>query len=158
MPSVKRKNKAIFFDRDGTINELVNGKGLISPKNFKLKEGIDLTIKLAKILDYLVIVISNQPSIAKGTQTYQQLRTINKKMIMQLPEIDAVYYCLHHPDPKQVKIKKYLKDCNCRKPKAGLLFQAKDDFNIDLSQSVMIGDKETDVQAGKTAGCKTILI
>ncbi len=168
MSYVNKKNRAIFFDRDGVINELVYHpkfrafESPLSSKEFKLKKGISLVMKILKEMGFLLIVISNQPSIAKGKMTLRQLNDINKKMRKQLAKkevyLDAIYYCLHHPDPKQVKNKKYLKKCKCRKPKPGLLFKASQDFHIDLSKSFMIGDTLNDIRAGKQAKCKTILL
>ena len=162
------KNKAIFLDRDGVICEMVYNREFgtidspLNPKEFKLLPGASQAIKLFKKLGYLVVVVSNQPGVAKGKMTLELLGKIDKKMKRELKKngatLDAVYYCLHHPDSKQVKVRKYLKNCNCRKPKPGLILKAAKDFNIDLKKSFVIGDGLTDIQAGKRAGCKTIFL
>ena len=112
---------------------------------------------------YLAIVATNQPVIARGEVTVPELQEIHNKMETLLGAegayLDAIYYCPHHPhkgyegEVPELKI-----DCECRKPKPGMLFTAAEDFNIDLSQSWMIGDGENDVKAGKAAGCRTALI
>lgn len=101
--------------------------------------------------------------IAKGFISFQDVENIHKKLETDLGNnqayVDRIYYCPHHPDKGFAGEIPDLKiDCDCRKPKIGLFLQAQQDFNIDLSRSWMIGDSETDMQAGKTAGCKTILV
>ena len=112
---------------------------------------------------YLVIVITNQPMIAKGFMTREDLDEIHKKIETKIglkgAKIDAIYYCPHHPEigfdgeVKELKI-----DCDCRKPKIGLLLEAEKEFNIDLEKSYLIGDGTVDILTGKKAGCKTILV
>lgn len=159
--------RAVFLDRDGVINALVplSNDPRNSPRNadeFELLPGAAEAIKLLKETGWLVIIISNQPNIAKGKSTFADLEAITNKMKDELSKrgasVDDVYYCIHHPDPKQVVLKSLLKECDCRKPKPGLLLQAAKDWDIDLSKSWMIGDSETDIQAGQAAGCKTLLI
>ena len=159
------KNKAIFLDRDGVVNELIyyEDMGIIdSPfttKQFKLFSDVEKAIKKLKKLGFKTIIVSNQPGIAKKNFTIESFEKIRKKMKKELStkgtNIDFEYYCFHHPDGK---IRKFRKICNCRKPKPGLLFSATKEHNIDLSKSWMIGDGITDIQAGVSAGCKTILI
>ena len=112
---------------------------------------------------YLAIVVTNQPVIARGEVSWEELNEIHKKMATLLGKdgsyVDAIYICPHHPDKGfEGERPEYKIDCDCRKPKPGLLLQAAKDFNIDLSQSIMIGDSERDVQAGEAAGCKSVLI
>jgi D-glycero-D-manno-heptose 1,7-bisphosphate phosphatase len=159
------KNKAIFLDRDGVVNELIyyEEMGIVdSPfttDQFKLFPDTGKAIKKLKKLGYKIIIVSNQPGVAKGNFSAEILEKISKKMKMELKkqnaEIDAEYYCLHHP---YGKIRKYRKICECRKPKPGMLHTAAKEHDIDLSQSWMIGDGITDIQAGQAVGCKTILI
>ena len=159
------KNKAVFLDRDGVINELIyyEDMGIIdSPfttKQFKLFPNVEKAIKKIKKLGFMTIVVSNQPGIAKKNFTVETFEKITEKMKKELKkkgaEIDFEYYCFHHPDGK---IKKYRKICKCRKPKPGMLLSAAKKHNIDLSKSWMIGDGITDIKAGAAAGCKTILI
>ena len=159
--NLRNKQKAIFLDRDGTINKYVGY--LRTPEQFELLEGVGEAIRKINFSGYLAIVVTNQPVIARGEVTVDGLQQIHNKMETMLGKegayLDGVYYCPHHPDKGFAGEVEELKIvCECRKPKAGLLLQAAKDFNIDLSQSWMIGDSENDVLAGKNAGCKTALI
>ena len=159
--NLKQKQKAIFLDRDGTINKYVGF--LRNIDEFELLPGVTEAIKKINESGYLAIVATNQPVIARGEVTVPELQEIHNKMETLLGAegayLDAIYYCPHHPhkgyegEVPELKI-----DCECRKPKPGMLFTAAEDFNIDLSQSWMIGDGENDVKAGKAAGCRTALI
>lgn len=156
-----QKQKAIFLDRDGTINKYVGF--LTNIEGFQLLDGVGEAIKIINESGYLAIVITNQPVIARGEVTFAELEEIHNKMETLLggdgAYLDGIYYCPHHPhkgydgEIAELKI-----DCDCRKPKAGLLMKAADDFNIDLSQSWMIGDGENDILCGKNGGCKTAII
>ena len=155
--NLKRKQKAIFLDRDGTINKYVGF--LRNERQMELIPGVANAIKRINNSGYLAIVVSNQPVIARGECSFEQLREIHNKMETLLGNegafVDAIYYCPHHPDKGFAGERvEYKKECDCRKPKAGLLFQAARDFNIDLSQSYMIGDDERDIEAGKRAGVR----
>ncbi len=159
------KNKAVFLDRDGVINEIIYHKemGIIdSPftvEQFQLLPKVAEAINKFRNLRFKVIVVSNQPGLAKDNFSIDVFEKIREKMNRELKkygaEVDAEYYCFHHP---YATVKKYKKICNCRKPKPGMLQKAAEEHNIDLSKSWMIGDGITDMQAGQTAGCKTILI
>lgn len=158
---LSNSQKAFFLDRDGTINTHVGFLSNID--DFSLIEGVTEAIKLIHENGYLAIVVTNQPVIARGELSISGLEEIHKKMERLLGEkeayIDGIYYCPHHPDSgfagevKALKIK-----CSCRKPLPGLLQQAARDFNIDLRQSYMIGDSESDLAAGIAAGCKSFKI
>lgn len=155
--NLSQKQKAIFLDRDGTINKYVGF--LTKPEEFDLLPGVAEAIRQINHSGYLCIVVSNQPVIARGDCTFEQLQEIHDKMETLLGQegafVDAIYYCPHHPDKGfEGERPAYKIDCNCRKPKPGLLLQAAKDWNIDLSQSYMIGDSERDVEAGNAAGCK----
>jgi D-glycero-D-manno-heptose 1,7-bisphosphate phosphatase len=159
------KKKAIFVDRDGVINEIVyhSEMGIIdSPftvEQFKLLPSVGKAINKFHKLGFLVILISNQPGMAKNQYSIDVFEKIKEKMKKELEKddakFDAEYYCFHHPDAKN---KKYKKVCNCRKPKPGMILQATKDYDIDITKSWMIGDGINDIQAGQGAGCKTILI
>jgi D-glycero-D-manno-heptose 1,7-bisphosphate phosphatase len=159
------KKMAIFLDRDGVINEIVYHKemGIVdSPfvvEQFKLLPEVGNAINRFHDQGFKVILISNQPGLAKNHYNIDVFKKIKEKMKNELiksnAEIDAEYYCLHHPESK---IEKYKKICDCRKPKPGMILQAVKDHKIDISKSWMIGDGINDIQAGKQAGCKTILI
>ena len=159
--NLKNKQRAIFLDRDGTINRYVGF--LRKEEEFELIDGVAEAVKQINLSGYLAIVVTNQPVIARGEVTYSQLENIHSKMEtllgMEGAYLDGIYFCPHHPhsgyegEVKELKI-----DCDCRKPKPGMLLKAAEDFNIDLSQSYMVGDGENDIKAGKAAGCKNILI
>ena len=155
--NLSQKQKAIFLDRDGTINK---SNGFITkPEQFELIPGVAEAIKKINKSGYLAIVITNQPVIARGDCTFEELAEIHAKMETELGKegafIDGLYFCPHHTDKGfPGERPDYKCDCNCRKPKAGLFETAARDFNIDLRQSVMIGDSDNDVGAGKNAGCK----
>ena len=159
--NLKHKQKAIFLDRDGTINKYVGFLRKIN--DFELLPGVSDAIKKINASGYLAIVVTNQPVIARGEVTFEELEEIHNKMETLLGEkgayLDAIYFCPHHPQKGyDGEIPELKIDCNCRKPKPGMLIKAAEDFNIDLAQSWMIGDEETDVLAGLAAGCRTIRI
>ncbi len=159
--NLKQKQKAIFLDRDGTINRYVGF--LRNIDDFELLPSVAEAIKKINASGYLAIVVTNQPVIARGEVTVPQLQEIHNKMETLLGAedayLDAIYYCPHHPHKGyEGEIPGLKIDCDCRKPKPGMLLKAAEDFNIDLSQSWMIGDGENDVKAGKAAGCRTALI
>lgn len=159
--NLKNKQKAIFLDRDGVINKYV---GFLRDINeFELIEGVTEAIQRINESGYLAIIVTNQPVIARGEVTFEELREIHNKLETILGKegayVDAIYYCPHHPHKGyEGEIPELKIDCECRKPKPGMLLKAAKAFNIDLSQSWMIGDSESDILAGKSAGCKTVLI
>lgn len=159
--NLKNKQKAVFLDRDGTINKYVGF--LRDIDDFELIDGVAEAIKKINAYGYLSIVVTNQPVIARGEVSFEELDQIHNKMETLLGKegayLDFIYYCPHHPHKGYEGERLELKfDCECRKPKPGMLLKAAEDFNIDLSQSWMIGDDENDVKAGIAAGCKTVLI
>ena len=155
------KQKAIFLDRDGTINKFVGF--LRDIDDFRLLDGVTDAIKKINNSGYLAIVVSNQPVIARGEVSFEQLDEIHNKMETLLGNegafLNAIYFCPHHPDKGfEGERPEFKFDCDCRKPKPGMLLKAAKDFNIDLSQSIMIGDDENDVLAGNAAGCKSFIV
>ncbi|MCL0041185.1 HAD family hydrolase [Dehalococcoidia bacterium] len=156
---ILENKKAVFLDRDGVVNELIyhQEQGIIdSPftvEQFRLLPGVGEAIKKLREMGYKVILASNQPGIAKGHMTRETFEKIRLKMKGELAKegalLDGEYYCFHHPEAL---------NCECRKPKPGLLLKAAKDMDIDLSGSWMVGDGLTDVKAGKDAGCRTILL
>lgn len=159
--NLKKRQKAIFLDRDGTINEYVGF--LTDIKEFRLLDGVAEAIRKINASGYLAIVVTNQPIIARGEVSFTELQEIHNKMETLLGAegayIDAIYFCPHHPDKGfEGERVEYKISCDCRKPKPGMLLKAAEDFNIDLSRSWMVGDGKNDVEAGKNAGCKTVLI
>ena len=154
-------NKAIFLDRDGTIIRHVDF--LNKASQIRLLRGVARAIVSFKKLGFLVIIVTNQPIIAKGFCTFDDIDKVHEKMNKLLAQngakIDAVYICPHHPERGfKGEISELKIECNCRKPKPGLLLQAMKEHNISANESWMIGDKESDIIAGKNAGCRTILL
>jgi len=163
---VRQKNllvrqKCVFLDRDGTINKF--NDFITKPEDFELIEGAADAIKRINSLGYLAIVITNQPVIARGEVDFDTLDLIHMKMETDLGKhgayIDDLFYCPHHPDKGfPGERPEYKIDCDCRKPKPGLIFKAAEKYNIDLSQSYMVGDDKRDIGAAKAAGCRPAFI
>jgi len=139
-------NKAVFIDRDGTINRDV--PYCSRPEDFELLPGAAEGVRELNQHGFKVVVVTNQSGISRGYFTEQMLQEIHAKMIKDLAEqnahIDAIYYCPHHPDD----------NCECRKPKPKMVFQAALDLDIELGESYVIGDSEMDAELAKQAGCK----
>lgn len=151
-------NRAVFLDRDGVITQ--------DPPHFAHRidqlEIIPNSAEAIRLLNengFKVVVVSNQSGVARGYYQEWDIGIFNHAMEEELKKegafIDAIYYCPHHPEGK---IERYRIDCDCRKPKPGMLKQAENDLNLDLKRSFMVGDKVTDIEAGYSVGCKTILV
>jgi D-glycero-D-manno-heptose 1,7-bisphosphate phosphatase len=158
------KNRAILLDRDGVLNQLVyyedgHVSSPISAEQLVVYFRAAESIKKIHKMGYKAIVISNQPGVAKKQFSFAELQRMNNTIKRALAKggtaLDGEYYCLHHP---QALIKKYRMNCDCRKPKPGLILRAARENNLDLKKSFFVGDALTDVQAGKAAGCKTVFI
>ena len=159
--NLKKKQKAFFLDRDGTINKYVGF--LKNIDELELIDGVADAIRLINNSGYLAIVATNQPVIARGEVEPEQLEQIHNKMEtllgLQGAYVDDIFYCPHHPDKGFPGERPELKiDCECRKPKPGMLLQAAEKYNIDLHNSWMIGDGLNDMKAGQAAGCRIALI
>ena len=159
--NLANKQNAIFLDRDGTINEYVGF--LRKEEDFKLIPGVSEAIKKINNSGYLAIVVTNQPVIARGEVTEEELEEIHKKMETLLgldgAYIDDIYYCPHHPDKGfEGEIPELKIECDCRKPKTGMLEKAAREHNIDLSSSIMIGDSTLDIKMAENAGMQSILL
>ena len=158
-------NRAVFLDRDGTLNALVyyvDTKEYESPREaqaFTILPGVDKALKLLSASGYSLFLVSNQPSYAKGKTSLENLLAVHANLTHQLKVIDIQltegYYCYHHP--KGV-VPAYTTACNCRKPGIESLLRARDAYGLDLKGSWMIGDQDTDIQCGMNAGCHTILL
>lgn len=153
------KQKAIFLDRDGVLNE---ERGLFKePENLEVFDFVPEAVKMINRSDFKAIVVTNQPGIAKNILSLTELSKIHKKLETILgnkgAKIDELYFCPHHPDKGFPGERlEYKIDCNCRKPKPGMLLKAAEEFNIDLPKSYMIGDSGRDILAGLFAGCNTV--
>lgn len=159
--NLSRKQKAIFLDRDGTINEHI--PFLVNKDEFQLIAGASEAIKMINSSEYLCIVVTNQPVIARGECTFAGLNEIHKQMETLLGRdgayIDGLYFCPHHPDKGFAGEVPELKfACDCRKPKIGMLLKAAQDYNIDLSESIVIGDSTLDIKMAENAHIPSILV
>ena len=160
--NLSKKQKAIFLDRDGTLTKDV---GFVrSPEQLELAEGAGDAIRKINNSGYLAILVTNQPVIARGDITFEELEEINRKLETLLGKdgayLDAIYFCPHHTDKGfEGERIEYKCNCECRKPKPGMILNAAKDFNIDITKSFMIGDSKADIECGTNAGVsKSILI
>lgn len=144
------KNKAIFLDRDGTINRDMHYSADVS--RLRVFKNAATAIKKLNDAGYKVIVVSNQSGIARKYFKKKDVEKLNKIIIDRLgkrkAKIDAVYFCPHHPN----------KNCSCRKPKSGMILKAKKDFNLDIKNSYMVGDMQSDIDLAKNAGAKSVFV
>jgi len=155
------RQKCVFLDRDGTINKF--NDFITKPEDFELIDGAAEAIKKINSLGYLAIVITNQPIIARGDADFETLNLIHMKMETDLGKygayIDDLFYCPHHPDKGfPGERPEYKIDCDCRKPKPGMILQASKKYNVDLSLSYMAGDDKRDIGAAVNSGCRPVLI
>jgi D-glycero-D-manno-heptose 1,7-bisphosphate phosphatase len=146
-------HRAVFLDRDGVINvKAPEGQYIRRWEEFRFLPEVADAIALLNRAGFAVIVVSNQRGVAKGLMTLDALEEIHRRMLAHLSDskakIDAVYYCPHSADAS----------CTCRKPAPGMLLQAAKDHSIDLHNSWMVGDSDSDILAGKNAGCRTVRI
>jgi D-glycero-D-manno-heptose 1,7-bisphosphate phosphatase len=158
-------HRAVFLDRDGVIVELVwdavdgSYEGPNVKADVRLVPGAAAAIHRLRPLDYRTVVVSNQPGAAKGKASHEDLLEAHAHVVRLLAErgvvLDDYRYCFHHPGALDAEL---ARACECRKPKPGMLLQAAAALDIDLSRSWMIGDSDADVEAGRMAGCRTILV
>ncbi|MGY3802554.1 HAD-IIIA family hydrolase [Pigmentibacter ruber] len=153
--------KTIFLDRDGVINEEVSY--ISKPEQLQLIPGVSKTLKKINKSGYLAVLITNQPVVARGMCSLNELEKIHWHLETQLglegAYLDRIYYCPHHPDKgyKGENIE-FKIDCDCRKPKLGMIKKAQEELNIDLSSSWFVGDSTTDLECAKRAGLKSVLV
>jgi histidinol-phosphate phosphatase domain len=159
--NLKNRQRAIFLDRDGTMNV---SKGFISnADDLELIPGTIEAIKAINKSGALAIVITNQPVIARGECSFDELHNIHNKLKTLLGEkgafVDDIFYCPHHPDKGfEGEVPELKFDCECRKPKTGMIDEAVDKYNIDLSKSYMVGDSTMDLELARNAGVKSVLV
>ena len=155
--NLSTKIKAAFIDRDGVINDERNYVHRI--EDFTLLPGVAKGLGLLRNAGFLLIVITNQSGIARGFYNEKTLQILHDHMVNQLAELrvvlDAIYFCPHHPTGS---VKELACHCDCRKPSPGMLFQAAKDFSLNLPASVLIGDKISDLQAGRRAGVGRVVL
>ena len=156
-PNKLKKQKAFFLDRDGTVIKHI--ELMRSSSQLKLLPGVAKAIRTINQRGFLVVLVSNQPVVARGLVAPAEIETIHHALKDKLEKkgarIDAVYFCPHHPE---ADVKKYRIKCRCRKPAPGMILKAIKKFNINPKKSFMVGDAMIDVVAGKRAGLKTILV
>jgi D-glycero-D-manno-heptose 1,7-bisphosphate phosphatase len=163
--SETRGKRAVFLDRDGVLNDLEYdpGEGRIgsplSTRQMRVFPYAGEAVKSIQELGFKAILVSNQPGVAKRQLTHAEFSRMNEMVRRELARhgcaLDGEYYCLHHPD---ALVRKYRLDCDCRKPKPGLVLRAAKENGIDLGGSFFVGDALVDVKAGKAAGCRTVLL
>jgi D-glycero-D-manno-heptose 1,7-bisphosphate phosphatase len=147
----------VFLDRDGVLIEDVDL--LTSVDDVRVLPGVPQTLARLRSRGFVLVVVSNQTVVARGMATEPDVTGIHTLLGRQLEQeaagIDAWYFCPHHP---HANVPDYRQDCECRKPRPGMLLRAQRDLEIDLQRSFMVGDRLSDVQAGAAAGCRTILV
>jgi len=143
--NISKRDRAVFLDRDGTINE--DKVYLGDVRNLEIIPGAVEAVKLLKKEGFLIFIVTNQSGLARGLFGPEDLKRIHDKIRETFP-LDGIYYCPHHPD----------EDCPCRKPKPKMLLEVADKFQIDLKTSYFIGDALSDIELGQRAGCKSILV
>jgi len=143
--------RAVLLDRDGVLNRAIVREGRpYAPANvqeLEIPEGVLEALNRLKAKGFLLIGVTNQPDVVRGTTTRENVEAINQQLLLQLP-LETIYVCYH--DDKD--------HCGCRKPAPGLLLEAAKAYNLDLSQSFMVGDRWKDIAAGTKAGCKTLFL
>lgn len=148
---------ALFLDRDGTLVEEVHH--LSRPEQIRLLPGASRAVRLANRRAVPVVVVTNQSAVARGLLTEEELGAVHEVLRTALERdgarLDAIYYCPHH---REAVIPAYAVDCDCRKPAPGLLLRAARDLGLNLSRGVMIGDRLLDIEAGRRAGCRGVLV
>ncbi len=147
------KRKAIFLDRDGVVNEKPPEDHYVSRiEEFRFQAGAAKAIAMLKRLDYAIILVTNQRGIARGFMTESDLRAVHDYMQLELAgenaSLDAIYHCPHEK----------FEECSCRKPAAGMILRAAEEWDVELAQSYMVGDSPSDIAAGKCAGVITVKI
>lgn len=149
--------RAVFLDRDGVLIRDVDH--LTAASQIEILPGVPAALRRLRDAAWTIVVVTNQSVVARGLVTEAELRRIHRVLEAQLrgcgASLDAVYYCPHHPEGA---VARYRVICDCRKPEPGLLLRAAADLGIDLVASVMVGDTASDIEAGRRAGCRTILI
>lgn len=162
---MSRSARGVFLDRDGVLNELVYNPLTMAyesphhPEDLKLSPDIINPLRKLRERGFMLFIVSNQPSYAKSKTTLSSIKQIAQDFQSELEDkgitFDGAFYCYHHPDGD---VPGYSLRCECRKPNPFFLIKAQNEFDLDLTESWMIGDRDSDIECGRLAGCKTILI
>jgi len=156
--------RAVFLDRDGVLTRMVyrDGEGWDSPyrpEEVDLMPGVGPALRALKEVGFALVVVSNQPGVAKGTCSLETLAAVSHRFVEALHgegiALDGLYYCLHHPEGV---VPPYNVPCECRKPRPGLLLRASEELGLDLRASYLVGDRSVDIAAGQAVGCRTVLV
>ena len=156
----KAPNRAVFLDRDGVLIE-DSGSLVRRPDQLRIIPGVPTALADVRALGFLTVVVTNQTVVARGMVTERELGQLHTRLQEKLRQreeaarIDAFYVCPHHPN---ADLPAYRMNCACRKPKPGMLLRAERDLDLDLSRSIMVGDRPSDIAAGQFAGCRTVLV
>jgi D-glycero-D-manno-heptose 1,7-bisphosphate phosphatase len=150
--------RAVFLDRDGVV--IPDDRAVLAPVDVRLLDGVGPALAALKAAGFLLVLVTNQAAIARGWLTETRLAEVHDELNRQLrsaggPALDAIYFCPHHP---HADVAAYRVTCDCRKPRAGMLTRAARERSLDLATCVMVGDRITDVLAGASVGCRTVLI
>lgn len=153
-----KKKKCVFLDRDGVIVDDVNL--LTEYSEIRIPEGVPQALAVLKKGGFLLIVVTNQTTVSRGLATENRVVDMNNEIRTRIeyaggPCLDHFYFCPHHPN---ATLPEYRAICDCRKPRAGMIYQAAREWSIDIKKSFLVGDRITDIIAGYRAGCKTILV
>jgi len=146
-------NAAVFFDRDGTLNEEVGH--LVRLDMLRVLDGAPAAVKLARDSGFRTAIVTNQSGIARGLVSEELVDEANRRVAAACGGVDAVYYCPHHPDAGDGPLKRV---CECRKPAPGMILRGRDELGVELDRSVTIGDSLADLGAAARAGCGAILV
>jgi D,D-heptose 1,7-bisphosphate phosphatase len=144
---------ALFFDRDGTLSQEVGH--LVDVEKLVLLERAPEAVRLARAAGFKAVLVTNQSAVARGLVAEGQVREANRRVGEACGGFDGVYYCPHHPSEG---VEPYRRACDCRKPGPGMLLRARDELEIDLARSFLIGDSVADLEAARAAGCGSVLV
>jgi len=150
--------RAVFLDRDGVLNEDIGP--FTEPAALRVPAGVPEALVRLKAAGFALLVVTNQSVVARGLTTEAGLESLHEHLAGMIrarggPAVDAFYYCPHHP---KATLEAYRRECDCRKPRPGLLLRGAREHGIDLTRSFMVGDRPTDIGAGRGAGCRAVLV
>jgi D-glycero-D-manno-heptose 1,7-bisphosphate phosphatase len=164
-PADAERPRAVFLDRDGVINELVldprsgTAESPYDPADVRLMEGVPAALRRLREAGYALVSVSNQPAAAKEITSLESLEAVHRRVVEALAadgvSLDSWRYCHHHPDATEPSLRAL---CACRKPEPGMIIEAAEQLGLDLARSWVVGDADRDIEAGRAAGCRTVLV